>query len=230
LWFTRVKARESLSLFQYIFALLPGSEKSIMKTVIFDLGRVLIDYDGQATLQAVQALTKLSFAELRAVSKAIEDPFGLGQIDGQAFYALLQDKGGVTAPYAAVVAAFCSQQARNERGLAYATACQLRPDVQVGIVSNTNILHAQWLFAHVPEFDHFPAVLLSHEVGLLKPDKAIYNLALDQLGVAAEKAFFIDDLPANLKGARQVGMAVHLHRDWAETEAAVAAWLAASHT
>ncbi len=42
--------------------------------------------------------------------------------------------------------------------------------------------------------------------GLRKPDKAIYDLTLKRLGVAAKEAIFLDDLGGNLRPAREMGM------------------------
>ena len=43
-------------------------------------------------------------------------------------------------------------------------------------------------------------------VGLRKPDPAIYRLAFAQLGVPGERIVFLDDIGANLKAARELGM------------------------
>jgi putative hydrolase of the HAD superfamily len=50
------------------------------------------------------------------------------------------------------------------------------------------------------------AVVLSCEVGCAKPDTRIYQYALDQLGVTARGAVFIDDQPANCAAAAAMGM------------------------
>jgi putative hydrolase of the HAD superfamily len=63
------------------------------------------------------------------------------------------------------------------------------------------MIEQEWRFAEA-----FDVVILSAEVGLVKPDPAIYQLALDQLGVAAEAAVFLDDFRENVDGARQVGL------------------------
>ena len=42
---------------------------------------------------------------------------------------------------------------------------------------------------------------------LRKPDKAIFDITLDRLGVSAEEAVFLDDIGGNLKTAKQMGMA-----------------------
>ncbi len=52
-------------------------------------------------------------------------------------------------------------------------------------------------------FDHF---IESSVVGLRKPDPAIYRLAFDQIGVPGERIVFLDDIGANLKAARELGV------------------------
>jgi putative hydrolase of the HAD superfamily len=63
----------------------------------------------------------------------------------------------------------------------------------------------------------FDAVVISGEVGLHKPDPAIYLLACERLGVEPADAVFVDDLRENCDGAEAVGMAAVLHRDTADT-------------
>jgi putative hydrolase of the HAD superfamily len=86
----------------------------------------------------------------------------------------------------------------------------LRPSYATGIISNTfdttrRLLAEVWGIA-----DAFDAIVISAEVGVIKPDPRIYRLALDQLGVAPAEAVFVDDFKANAQGARRVGMhAIH---------------------
>jgi putative hydrolase of the HAD superfamily len=58
----------------------------------------------------------------------------------------------------------------------------------------------------------FDAWVISGEVGLRKPDPAIYELAAERLGLPPEACVFVDDLPGNLKPALALGMATVLHR------------------
>ncbi len=55
-------------------------------------------------------------------------------------------------------------------------------------------------------FDGFDTVVLSGGEGLMKPDPAIFELALERLGVAAEEAVFVDDSRVNVAAAQQVGL------------------------
>jgi putative hydrolase of the HAD superfamily len=75
----------------------------------------------------------------------------------------------------------------------------------------------------------FDAWVISGEVGLRKPDPAIYALAAERLGLPAEECVFVDDLPGNLKPARELGMATVVHRgEAAETLAEVSEHLGVS--
>jgi epoxide hydrolase-like predicted phosphatase len=72
----------------------------------------------------------------------------------------------------------------------------------------------------------FDAWVISSAVGLRKPDPAIYELAAERIGLPPAACVFVDDLPGNLKPARELGMATILHRgDAAATLAGVRAHL-----
>ena len=57
----------------------------------------------------------------------------------------------------------------------------------------------------------FDTWVISGEVGMRKPDPAIYALAADRMELAPEAIAFVDDLPGNLKPARALGMTTIVH-------------------
>ena len=61
--------------------------------------------------------------------------------------------------------------------------------------------------------DVFDSVIISAEVGVIKPEAQIYQLALDQAKVKAEEAVFVDDMNINLEGCEDVGMTGILFKD-----------------
>jgi putative hydrolase of the HAD superfamily len=63
----------------------------------------------------------------------------------------------------------------------------------------------------------FDAVVVSGEVGMRKPDPAIFTLITQRLGVAADRCVFVDDYPGHLESAATVGMTTVLHGSPAET-------------
>ncbi|MDR6788097.1 2-haloacid dehalogenase [Sphingomonas sp. BE138] len=70
-------------------------------------------------------------------------------------------------------------------------------------------------------FDRFRDIVVSGDERLVKPDAAIYHLALDRFGLTPGEAFFIDDNAANIAGAAAVGIHAHLFRDAATVRAAL---------
>jgi len=86
----------------------------------------------------------------------------------------------------------------------------LRPRYKTGLLSNAwddlrGVLTQEWKIA-----DAFDEMIISAEVGLAKPDRRIYRLAAEKLGVAPGEAVFVDDFIDNVQGALQAGMqAVH---------------------
>ena len=79
----------------------------------------------------------------------------------------------------------------------------------VPLFAITNFSHEWWPPFRVREaalFDRFRDVVVSGAEKLVKPDAAIYRLALDRFGLRAKEAVFIDDNAANIAGAAAVGM------------------------
>jgi epoxide hydrolase-like predicted phosphatase len=82
----------------------------------------------------------------------------------------------------------------------------LRPRFKTAMLSNSFVgarAREQELYGFEDMCD---AVVYSHEVGWMKPDPRIYRLTCERLGVAPEDSVFVDDVEANVDGARGVGM------------------------
>ena len=62
-------------------------------------------------------------------------------------------------------------------------------------------------------FSRFRDIVVSGEVKLLKPDPAIYWLALDRFGLKPQDALFIDDRKINVNAAEGIGLRSHLFTD-----------------
>jgi epoxide hydrolase-like predicted phosphatase len=78
----------------------------------------------------------------------------------------------------------------------------------------TALLSNSWGMSGYPRdrFEElFDVVVISGEVGLRKPDPAIYELALHRLGLPAARCVFVDDYPGHLDPANSLGMTTVLH-------------------
>lgn len=66
-------------------------------------------------------------------------------------------------------------------------------------------------------YDPFDVLILSHELGVIKPDPMIYEIALQKVGDRAERCIFIDDVEGNLPPASKLGMKTIHHKDFNST-------------
>jgi putative hydrolase of the HAD superfamily len=76
----------------------------------------------------------------------------------------------------------------------------------MGLVSNISSYRAGWLkeLELAPLFD---VMALSCELGVTKPERAIYQAAVEGLGVRPEECVLVDDVPPYVQAARKLGMA-----------------------
>jgi putative hydrolase of the HAD superfamily len=195
-----------------------------MKAVIFDVGRVLVHWDPAATLAGLAEISQAGPADLQSLWGQSSHDLGTGTLSAQAFHSHLIDHAGTDEDWGRFYTAFCRGLRRDDAALRHTVELAGR-GIPLGIISNTNAIHVQWLRAHLPELAHFHSVVWSSDVGLLKPDRGIYDLAVSSLGTNPARTLFVDDLEENTAGAEAAGLAGWVHRDWDETISAIEAWL-----
>jgi epoxide hydrolase-like predicted phosphatase len=89
-----------------------------------------------------------------------------------------------------------------------------REGVKTGLISNS-WGKGRYDRSKFPEL--FDGVVISGEEGMRKPEPRMYELGAERIGLPPEECVFVDDLPFNLKPARELGMATVLHRNAGET-------------
>ena len=82
---------------------------------------------------------------------------------------------------------------------------ELKSNYKIGFLSNASDDWMNDLFTE-EQRALFDDVVLSFRVGIAKPDKAIFELAAERLGVNTSECVFIDDLERYCEGAREAGM------------------------
>ena len=83
------------------------------------------------------------------------------------------------------------------------TLLTLRQKYQVGCLSNSNPLHWQKFRDFAEDFD---IALFSHLLGVIKPDREAFALALNASGLLPAQIYYYDDAPANVRIAAELGM------------------------
>lgn len=97
-------------------------------------------------------------------------------------------------------------------------AAQLHKNYKTALLTNAHYDFIDPLIekAHLNEV--FDAILISSRVGAIKPEPAIYEEALRQLGVKPEEAVMIDDIQRNVDGAAQVGIKSILYKNFEQLQ------------
>jgi epoxide hydrolase-like predicted phosphatase len=84
---------------------------------------------------------------------------------------------------------------------------------RTALITNNVAEFADGWRAMIPVEDLFELVVDSSQVGMRKPNPQIFTSTLEQLGVSAEEAVFLDDAPGNVAAARALGMHAILVED-----------------
>ena len=182
-------------------------QKDVIKTVIFDFGGVLMRTVNPLPRRELEQRFGLSAGgadELVFESPLWED-VRLGRISNAEFWADVGRRLGLdTEATIEFRRAFRAGDRLDEELVSLIR--HLRDEgYRTGLLSNGPVSRDQHL-EQLGIADGFDVIVVSGCEGLLKPDPAIFELALERLGVQAEEAVFVDDFRENVAAARQVGL------------------------
>lgn len=93
----------------------------------------------------------------------------------------------------------------------------LKKNYKVGMLSSVAPNRLEQ-FLTVEQRGLFDAVVLSHEIGYVKPEPQAYQIAADRLGVMPEECIFVDDQERNITGAQEVGMRALHYKNFIQFE------------
>lgn len=203
----------------------------MIKNIAFDFGGVLfdLDYDGAIVtfkqLGLADADQRLDRFHQRGIFEALE----CGRSDRDTFRRELSKLLTPPRPIteAEVLAAWLGYIGApiDERKLAYLDDLRRR-GYRTFLLSNTNPYVQQW--AESPQFcrssrplsSYLEKCYCSYEIGIMKPDPAIFQYMLDDAGIVPIETLFLDDSPANISTALNLGiqtLLVEKNEDWRES-------------
>lgn len=179
---------------------------------IFDMDDVLVDYDWRTRMAGLESLTGVPFAELRRRWWTDDGEFAAeaGGFDGADHYlAAFRSAIGVEVDeHEWVRVRGAAMRPRPGMLAAAARASELGT---ITLLTNNGPLAGRHLATLAPEVaelfgDH---AFTSSDYGARKPDPTVFERVLERYGVGASDAFFADDLPENIAGARSLGITAH---------------------
>jgi HAD superfamily hydrolase (TIGR01509 family) len=198
---------------------------SVPSAVVFDLGKVLLDFDYGIAAAKIARRGKLTAPQTLKV--LIESPllyrFETGLMSNEQFAdevcAACGFSGTLDEFYEAFADIFC-----EIRPMIALQAAFRAHRVPTCIFSNTNGLAIGHIRRRYPFFAHFDHYILSYEQGVMKPEAAIYAVVERALGLAGEAIVYLDDRPENVEGGLALGWRALLHETPEKTISTLRQW------
>ena len=183
-----------------------------MRNLVFDMGNVLINYDPE---WFVRRLGPLPEGDRALLLKEIFHSPDWPRLDaGEIREADLEAKAASRLPerlHAATRRLISHWEEPSEPipGMAeLIRECKAR-GFRVYLLSNASLRQREY-WPSIPGSECFDGRVVSAEERCVKPDPRIYRILLERYGLEAGECLFVDDVPANVEGARAVGMEAFL--------------------
>lgn len=182
----------------------------IRRSVIFDVGRVLFDWD----LRHLFAKLITDPQELEWFVTHVVTPEWHFQHDaGRPLSDMLPERKAEFPDHAPLIDAYAARFNETIPGPMPGSLELVERLAAAGVplFAITNFGHEFWegFRPTQPIFDHFQDIVVSGTEKMMKPDPAIYRLAIERFGIDPAGAIFIDDVAKNVAGAESVGIAGH---------------------
>jgi putative hydrolase of the HAD superfamily len=178
-----------------------------MQTIIFDFGNVVGFFDHGLTLRKLTPFTDMTAEEMyrEIYDGPLEDEFESGRLDIDDFLTRFRTLCRLRCDRHFISKAVADIFRPNPE------ICdlipRLRPKYRLLLGSNTNPIHSERYVAQFADlFAHFDALILSHEVGHRKPAPGFFRHCLTWANCEPGECLFVDDLPANIEGAKAAGL------------------------
>ncbi len=177
-----------------------------VRAIFFDLGGVIVRTEYQAPREHLAERLNTTYEDLNRI--VFDSDSGrqasLGKITTDEHWAAVTRKlGRPSSETKAIHAEFFAGDVIDRSLLDFIRS--LRPRYKTGVLSNAWSDLREYIIENKFD-DAFDALTISAEVGVMKPEPRIYELALQQLKVTASEAAFVDDVRANVEAARALGM------------------------
>jgi glucose-1-phosphatase len=196
----------------------------VIKTVIFDLGKVLIPFDFSRGYRAMEQYCRYPAAEIpkRIAATDLVHRFETGLVEPRDFVAQLSGLLDLRVTY---------EQFREIWSSIFLPDTLVPESLLAGIgaryrllvLSNTNAIHFEMVRQSYPMLRHFHDLVLSYEVKAMKPSPAIYREAIARAECRPEECFYTDDIAAYVEGARRAGIDAVQFESCAQLERELAA-------
>jgi 2-haloacid dehalogenase len=194
----------------------------MVKTVVFDLGKVLVDFDYSIAVRKITARGTKDLAEIThfLMRSPVLPEYEIGQLTNQQFYEAIRAATGFRGDFEEFASSFADIFAPIEPMIHLHADLRAR-GVPTYILSNTNDLAVGHIRRNFPFFNQFDGYILSYEKRAMKPEPKIYEALEHESGRRGSEILYLDDRPENIEAAAARGWNVILHESPEKSSAAL---------
>lgn len=186
-----------------------------IKAFFFDIGGVLVRVDSKRSIEQLSSRLKISEERVQnAMTRELLNKYEKGQMNSNQFYEnlLINCKSTQQIELQEFKDYYLDMLFPIQESLELLK--RVTQDFPTYLLSNTNDFHYDLLMDQFPFMAWVNGGTYSFMEGSMKPEALIYERAIKKSGFPPEEILFIDDLEANVQGARQVGLKALLFVDY----------------
>lgn len=184
----------------------------MIKTVIFDLGNVLVHFSHNQMILQLSELLDLPYQTIK--NKMIEDQlihlYEAGALSTDALIDTLTHLSARSPSRNEFLHAMSEIFVENQQ-LTPLVHSLKRQGKKLILLSNTSEAHYQHIRRSFPFTELFDQAILSYEVKHTKPDPAIFHAALKASAALPHECFYVDDILLHVEAARRIGIDAELY-------------------
>lgn len=179
----------------------------MIKTFIFDLGNVIVPFEADSKIKSLQEFTRLKPEDVHEKVLLSEELrlFETGKISSLEVFEFVKKTLDSEMSFEQFIenwnGIFILEPILSEDFIG-----KLSKKYKLLILSDTNEIHFEFIKQNFPVLKFFDDFVLSYEVGVLKPSKEIFQIAVEKAGCLPEECFFTDDIEKNIAAAKNLGI------------------------
>lgn len=195
------------------------------EVVVFDLGKVLVDFDYSIAARKFSAGSKITPDAIRSFidHSPLLYRFETGLMSKEEFYKEICAGTGYSGTFEEFCDIFADIFSPIEEMIQMQARLQSR-GVPTYIFSNTNELAVRWIKQRFPFFANFTGYVYSYEHGSMKPDEKIYKVVEQMTGKSGSQIVYLDDRAENVAGGAARGWHAILHQNAHESRKKIEAF------
>ena len=185
----------------------------MIKTIIFDLGNVVLSFDHMLICEGIARYSKYSSNDVYQLGFNSE-VFGLydkGKIKSEDLFQWVLRKFDINISYDIFKSVWSDIFSLNDSVETVLSAIK-KNGYNLVLVSNTNELHFDFIRQNFKVIELFDDLVLSYRIGYSKPHEEIFREALKRAGSSPEDSVYIDDIEEFCKAAEDLGINSILYR------------------